>query len=242
MTTRLAIEVVDGRHRTTMTAGLLRPQLVHSPPDRCRIGLLATTALLLGGDEVELEVELGCGATVELFDVAGTVAYHGRGKSAAWRVRLRLGPGARLRWSGEPLVVSDGADVLRTLDVHLAADAALLLRETLVLGRAGEGGGVLRTRTAVTRAGHALLLEEQLLDRAGHRAFPGMLGHHRLLDSIMTVGLPGTTGYGTASQFTLVDAGSTLTRYLGSDLASSPLHRAWRELVLGAIVATGPSS
>ena len=37
-------------------------QQLHGPADRCRIGLLATTALLLGGDAVELEVEVGPGA------------------------------------------------------------------------------------------------------------------------------------------------------------------------------------
>ena len=44
-------------------------------------GWSATTALLLGGDAVELVVEVGPGAVLDLFDVAGTVAYHGRGRS-----------------------------------------------------------------------------------------------------------------------------------------------------------------
>ena len=82
-----------------------------------RIGLLATTALLLGGDEVEIEVSVGEGMRLDLFDIAGTVAYHGRGRPAAWHVRIELADGAELRYRGEPFVVADGADVHRTLRV-----------------------------------------------------------------------------------------------------------------------------
>ena len=35
-------------------------------------------------------MRVGEGASLELFDVAGTVAYHGRGQSASWRVTILL--------------------------------------------------------------------------------------------------------------------------------------------------------
>ena len=85
--TRVSVHAHEGRHRTRLQTGLLRPQPLHGPADRCRIGLLATTALLLGGDRVELDVQVGPGATLELVDVAGTVAYDGRGRPASWSVR-----------------------------------------------------------------------------------------------------------------------------------------------------------
>ena len=44
-----------------------------------RSALLATTATLLGGDTLRLAVEVGPGLRLDLRDVAGTVAYHGRG-------------------------------------------------------------------------------------------------------------------------------------------------------------------
>ena len=59
---------------------------------------------------------MGAGARLDLFDVAGTVAYHGRGEPSAWHVRLELDEGATLTYAGEPFVVGDGADVTRTLD------------------------------------------------------------------------------------------------------------------------------
>lgn len=232
MTSRIAVRLVDGRHRTTLTAGLIRAQLVHGPPDRCRIGLLATTALLLGGDEVDLEVELGAGCTVELFDVAGTVAYDGRGAASAWRVRVHVGEAAALRWSGEPFVVSDGASVTRSLEVDLAPRATALVRETVVLGRSGETGGLLHTTVTVRRAGEEVLVEDQLLDPDTHRMMPGMLGGNRVIDTITALGLPGPDDVGTAVRYSLLERGSTVTRYLGDELAESPLHDAWARLRL----------
>ncbi len=241
MTSRIKVCRHAGRHHTTLTSGLLRAQLVHGPPDRCRIGLLATTALLLGGDEVDLEVDVGAGCTVELFDVAGTVAYDGRGAASAWHVGLRLDEDARLRWSGEPLVVSDGAAVSRTLEVDLAPGASALLRETFALGRSGETGGALHTSTIIRRAGQQILTEDQQLDAATHRLLPGMLGSYRIIDTITALGLPGPVEVGRACRYVLPEPGSTLLRYLGMELAESPLHQAWREVGLGAPAQTTPT-
>ena len=221
-----------GRLRTALRGGLLRPQLLHGRPDRCRVGLLASTALLLGGDGVELEVEVGPGATLDLVDVAGTVAYDGRGAPAAWRVGVRVADGGRLRWAGEPFVVADGADVTRSLALDVADGGRALLRETLVLGRSGQTGGRLRSRTSVARGERPVLVEDTVLDPAEHRRLPGMLGELRVLDTLLAVGEelavppPGPTGH-RATRFALAEPGCWLGRALLPDLASSPLHRWW---------------
>ena len=160
-TTRIVVERAGERHRIFARPGLIRAQTIRNDARSCRIGLLATSALLLGGDRVLIEVEVGPGATVELFDVAGTVAYHGRGQPAAWHTTAQVADGGTLRWAGEPFVVADGADVLRTLELELDASATLRLRETLVLGRSGEVGGRLRTRTGIRVGGEPVLLEDQ---------------------------------------------------------------------------------
>ena len=64
-------------------------------------------------------------------------------------------------------MVADGADVLRTLELDLDGSATLRLRETLVLGRSGEVGGRLRTRTGIRIDGEPVLLEDQRLDPVG---------------------------------------------------------------------------
>ncbi|GAB2569854.1 urease accessory protein UreD [Microlunatus antarcticus] len=198
--------------------------MVGSAPDRCRIGLLATTALLLGGDVVELEVRVGPGARLDLFDVAGTVAYHGRGEASAWHVRLELAAGAALTYACEPFVVGDGADVTRTLDVDLAPDASAVVRDTVVLGRTGQRGGRLRSVTAVRVGGRPVLLEDQRLDPDGLRDAPGMLGAHRVLDTVAWLG-PARPEPTAATTYALVGGAGTLSRWLGSSLADSPLHR-----------------
>ena len=88
------MERAGERHRIFARPGLIRAQTIRNDARSCRIGLLATSALLLGGDRVQIEVEVGPGASLELFDVAGTVAYHGRGQPAAWHTTR---PGRRRR-------------------------------------------------------------------------------------------------------------------------------------------------
>lgn len=244
-TTRLSVEVRDGRHQVRSSVGLLRAQRLHGPTDRARVALVGQTALLLGGDEVGLDIEVGPGATLELSDIAGTVAYHGRGMAAGWSVAIRLGLGARLRYAGAPLVVSDGADVIRTLDLDLADGATARLRETLVFGRAGEQGGRLDAATVVRREGEEICRERLLLD-SETRARPGVLAGVRVVDSVLAVGSPPADGGGAGPgvpgppdrpgvapgpesspavtvTYQLLEPGSTLTRFLGTSLAVSPL-------------------
>jgi len=228
----VAVSRLDGRHRAVLTTGLLRPQLVHSRRDRCRIGLLATTALLLGGDTVELDVTVGPGARLELFDVAGTVAFNGRGSAADWHVRVRLAPDARLLLSGLPFVVADGAHVTRSLELDASASASALLRDTVVLGRCGERGGWLTNNASVSMAGRLVLREDQELDPSW-RQLPGLLGGARVLDTITALGAsswPTSHEARDVSVFRLPDGAGVLCRYLGQELATSPLHEEWARL------------
>jgi len=183
---------------------------------------VATTALLLGGDEVEVAVELGPGARLDLFDVAGTVAYHGRGRPAFWRTTVVLADGAELTYAGQPFVVSDGADVTRTLRLDLAGTARLRLRETLVLGRKGQTGGRVHNRAELRVGGVEAWREDTDLDPAGIRDLPGLLGGRRVVDTLLTVGQPAPP-VPPAVAYALPGGVGTVTRYLGTELADSPL-------------------
>jgi urease accessory protein len=233
-------EVRGGRHLIRTAAGLLRAQRLHSPPDRARVALVGQTALLLGGDRVELDVEVGPGAVLELSDIAATVAYHGRGQPTSWHTTIRLGPGARLSYAGEPLVVSDGADVTRSLTVELAEDSSARLREIVVLGRSGEDGGRLDASLVLRRSGEEFCREQLVLDPAT-RGRPGVLAGVRVVDSLLQLGRGAREGGSTPPDggpetcrayfsaradvvtYELLDEGSTLTRFLGTSPAESPL-------------------
>lgn len=221
-TTRIAVELRDGRACLRHVPGLLRAQQVHGPPGVCRVALVATTALLLGGDAVTVEVEVGPGARLELSEVAGTVAYHGRGAPASWRMEIWLAAGAELVVRGEPLVMADGAEVTRAIDLHLAAGASALVRDTVVFGRQGEMGGRLSSHTAVRREGRDVLVEDTDL-APGLRRLPGLLGGYRVIDSLLAVGAEPGPVPPTATRLTLNEPGSSLTRFLGRSLADSPL-------------------
>lgn len=225
------VQLRPGGHRTTLTTGLLRPQEVHSRPGWCRVALVATTALLLGGDLVELDVEVGPRAKLDLFEVAGTVALDGHGLAAGWDVRVRLHPGARLRMSGQPFVVATGARVTRSLQLDAAEGAQALMRDTIVLGRYGERGGWLRNTTTLRVAGDLVLLEDSELDPAW-RELPGLLGIHRIVDTLTAVGqqLPDDVWHSGVAHFRLPNDAGDMRRHLGRDLAASPMHDAWQRL------------
>jgi urease accessory protein len=181
---------VSGRVRCDLHPGPLSPRVLSTGPRAARIALVATRALLLGGDHVRVEVRVGEGVELELVEVSGTVAYPGRGRPASWHVDARVGAAGLLVWDALPFVVAQEADVERRTDVVLDRDAVALLRETLVLGRTGETGGRVRSRTRVDQVceegGEELFVED--LDLGDDRALPGILGEDRVVDSVLLVG------------------------------------------------------
>jgi urease accessory protein len=202
-TTRVGVRRQGGRVRCDLRPGALSARVLSTGPRTARVALVATRALLLGGDHVRLEVRVGAGVELELVEVSGTVAYTGRGRAASWAVDVAVEDDGLLVWDALPFVVAEGADVTRSTDVRLGAGSVALLRETLVLGRTGETGGRLRSRTRVGRAAdesgrgarsehgwhlpaHELFVED--LDLGADRSLPGILGPARVVDSLLLLG------------------------------------------------------
>ncbi|ROS78768.1 urease accessory protein UreD [Cellulomonas sp. PhB143] len=180
-----------GRVRCVLRPGHLSPRVLDLDERGARVALVATQALLLGGDHVHLDVRVGAGTELELVETSGTVAYHGRGKAASWTVDVHVEAGGLLVWDALPFVVSDGADVARRTRVRLEPGGAACLRETLVLGRSGQRGGLLRSATSVVSVADdgresELLVEELDLDE--HRDAPGVLADARVVDSVLVLG------------------------------------------------------
>lgn len=228
--TRITVDrSATGRVRVGLTATasqdrpLLRPVLVSADAETARVALVAEGALLLAGDALSVEVRVGPGAGLELLEPAGTVAYDMRGGSAAWDVDLRLDPGARLLWHGEPFVAAAGADVRRRTHLRLGEGARLAMREQLVLGRYGEWPGRVRHRLdATTDDGTPLLVEE--IDLAPETT--GMLlGGHRVLASVLTLGAD--PGEPPAPERLELACGGTLVRSLAGEAHHAVLGAAW---------------
>jgi urease accessory protein len=187
MVTRIEVVADPVRDRCLLTTGDLSPRRLPAPAGVVRIALVAAGALLLAGDQVRIEVVVRGEVRLEIVETAGTVAYTMRGGSARWDVAVELTDGAALTWHGEPFIVAQGADVVRSTSISLTAGCSAALRESLVLGRHGEEGGTLHTTSRVVYDDALLLAEDLDLSPAG-RAGWAVLGEARCLDSVTTLG------------------------------------------------------
>jgi urease accessory protein len=108
-----------------------------------RITLLRSQAGPLAGDHDRVEIVVESG-TLEIEPIAATVALPGAQRTVL-ELDVTVGAGARLLLEDAPLVVAEGADVVRTTTIRLAAGATATVRDLVVLGRAGEGRGRLES-------------------------------------------------------------------------------------------------
>jgi len=143
----------------------------------------------LGGDDLTLTIEVRAGATLRIRTAAASVALPGRdGAESVLRVSATVGAGARLEVLPEPVVVADGARHRLETRVTLAADAALVLREMLILGRHGESGGRCVSRIRADRGGAPLLRHELSVDGTDQASLgPAILAGHRAIGSVLIV-------------------------------------------------------
>ncbi|MDN4173152.1 urease accessory protein UreD [Nocardioides sp. SOB77] len=229
--TRVLVERPPGggrlRVRTAATGGtsrpLLRAVLLSADERTARVALVPEGALLLAGDEVAVEVEVGAGATLELLEPAGTVAYDMRGASARWDVDLRIGAGGSVVWHGEPFVAAAGSRVHRATRVVLGDGARLALREQLVLGRYAEWPGTIEQElVATTAAGDPLLVEHLAL---GPDTVGMALGGRRVLASVLCLGAD--DGGPAAPERLELEGGGTLVRATADEAHLATTADAW---------------
>jgi len=230
--TRVSVNTnASGNARVELRAGILIPRLISCTDNSADVALVAGGALLLGGDTVAVEITVGAGCNLTLEDIGGMVAYDGEGQSATMTVQVRLEVGARLSWATLPFIIADGAYVTRVLNVELADDAVSLIRETLVLGREGERGGRVATRTSVTANTVPVLIEQQDFD--GNAPVWGHLGDERVMDTVLLAGAraPASSTDLAAVVLDFEEPGG-LARWLGRETHLSPLDAVWREWAL----------
>ena len=65
--TLIAVDPAPGRARVTHTPGPIAARVQRVDPDGARVALVATTALLLGGDHVVFDVRVGPGGRTYVF-------------------------------------------------------------------------------------------------------------------------------------------------------------------------------
>ena len=209
--TFISLQPDHGRARLDFRAGTIVPRVIGHGVSSARVALVAGGALLLGGDEVSINITVGEGCALELEDIGGTVAYDADGEQSRWTVDVVVEAGGVFLWHGLPMIVADGANVVRTIRMALAANAVACLRETVVLGRVGESGGRVHQRTDITIASVDI---------------PGLIGPNRVLDSVLSAGVRGLAVLPPVRVLEFENAGS-LARYLGMATHTTPLDAIW---------------
>ena len=155
-----------------------------------RIHLVQAAGGPLGGDDLALDVRLGAGCAAQLRSAAATVVQAGRSPGPArWAVTASVAQRAVLDWRPEPTVVCDGAQLHSRITVALQPGARAVLREVVVLGRAGQRGGNFIGELAVDLDGSPLLAHTVLLDGTDPvLAGPAGTGGARVVGMLAMVG------------------------------------------------------
>jgi urease accessory protein len=146
---------------------------------------LNTAGGVTGGDRLAYRIDVAPGLRVTATTQTAERAYRASFGSAPGEIAVtaRVGAGGVLHWLPQETILFDGAAIDRRTEIALEGDAACLLCETLVLGRAAMGEAVgdlwLADRRRVTRDGRPVLLEPLELTSARIAARCGGAGLDR---------------------------------------------------------------
>ncbi len=149
-----------------------------------QVWLVGSAGGPLGGDDIELAVEVGEDADLVVGSVAASLALAGTAPSIV-RVRVVIGPRARLTWTPEPLIVTGRADHRVEVHIDAAADAHVWWRDELVLGRGDEQTGRCTLTLRADLGGVPWLRHEVAVGTPGWDG-GAVLGPHRRIGSVLT--------------------------------------------------------
>jgi urease accessory protein len=140
----------------------------------CEGVLLNSAGGIAGGDQQHVSIGLGKAGNVTITTQSAEKIYRADGNDARITNRLEIGQGATLRWLPQETILFDSGQLVRRLDVDVAASASVTLCESIVFGRRARGEtvvtGRLFDRWRVRRDGCLILAEDLRLD--------GTIGEH----------------------------------------------------------------
>lgn len=129
----------------------------------CHAIVLHPPAGIVGGDSLEIAVEVGAGAHALLTTPGAGKWYRSAGALATLRQTLRVEDGAVCEWLPQETLVFDGAIGDQCTEIELAPQACFIGSEMLCFGRTASGErftqGRFAMRTRIRRGGETLWLE-----------------------------------------------------------------------------------
>jgi len=163
----LGFEAIAGETRLVRRTheGPLRVQKAFFPEGRAvpHVVLLHPPGGVVGGDRLEIDVEVGAQASALITTPAAQKLYRSSGPEALQRNRLRVGRGGALEWLPGETIAFDGACVATTTRVELEEESAFIGWDLTCYGRPSSGSafetGRLRQRFEIHRGKLPLLIE-----------------------------------------------------------------------------------
>ncbi|MHB8262269.1 MAG: urease accessory protein UreD [Acidimicrobiales bacterium] len=158
------------------------------------IYLVGSAASPLGGDVVEMAVEVGAGATLTVKSVAAALARRGpHGMPSTFSTDIRVAEDASLYWLPEPGIACSGCDHRTRARITLERGAKLWWREEIVLGRYGESSGAWDSLLEVDYCARPLIRHKLSIGQPGWDG-PAVTAGYRVLGSLVVAGDTGYTG------------------------------------------------
>lgn len=133
----------DGAHTRTRNrhSGPLRflKSLHPEGPGICHEVLVHPPGGIVGGDSLDIELNVQAAAHVLVTTPGATRWYRADGRAARQHARLRVGEGARLEWLPAESIAHPGCLASNRIELDLAPGAEAMLSELLVLGLPASG-------------------------------------------------------------------------------------------------------
>jgi len=128
---------VVARSRSTLPLQVLAPVALDDPA--AVVSILNPTGGLVGGDRLDLAIEVAPDAHACLTTPSATKVYRTTGAAAEQHVRMAVGAGALCEWVPDHTIPFPGSKLRQTLEAHLAADARLIVVDAFAAGRVARG-------------------------------------------------------------------------------------------------------
>lgn len=188
---------LDFAHRGNRTELVGRSQLgpltvqrpFHPEGAPCHLYLLHPPGGVVGGDEIDVRINVASGAHALLTTPGATKFYRSAGLQARVRQHFSLAAGASLEWLPQDNILFPGAKLALESEFHLQAGARLMAWETQALGRPVIGErfetGALQSRLRLYLDGRLQLNECLRVRQAGDLDRPAGLAGHPLVATLL---------------------------------------------------------
>ncbi len=228
---RVAFALRDGRTRLAdlYQHDPLRVMFPTPGPDEPPCAAIVTTSGgLVGGDVLDVEIDLGPGAMALTMAQAAEKVYRSTGADCRIDVSLRAAPGAWLEYLPQETILFEGARMRRRTGIDAAAGARVLAGEMLVFGRRARGErittGLIRDSWEVRVDGRLIWADALHMDGALDK----ILSHPAAFDG---------AGASATAIYVADDAGALLDTARGLLESGDTKLRAGASIVNGVLVA-----